>query len=409
MLQRIYFVKSWLPIDLLNLSCDNYGTNYPLIQATVMKIYKLLVSSLVLFFSILNSHMSNEFEVQIRDGVITEEGQAALHKLNQEYHQFQYKINIHNILDPWVAVLLDQPLTEHTLEVINNIVPRIIYLVEMKIVEAQTIILAERGVTTNRLCASKCSTGPRVHNLTTLVIPPDIMTLLGTGLDVVPQTKQDAQSIKATILSNLKSAAIAYFRSTIGHYPYGTDSISELDPLLLHLSMLTPCGSPLSEFYFKLRDTYKISIDVFLGGIVSDVENKTPSALIKQNIPDNFVITPTDKNLGVALVPIGWYHDQYKSHVIKGGYILSHLNESQCIYLLVNKIQQLWDENCVQQNTLLRRAWPKYYSKKYKIGVLKIIPKIHKLKEITPESWLKLPSRPIRGAEMCPLNAPSKV
>ena len=47
-------------------------------------------------------------------------------------------------------------------------------------------------------------------------------------------------------------------------------------------------------------------------------------------------------------------------------------------------------------------------SPKYRVGVLKLIPKIHKLSKFDNNSWKDLPSRPIRGAENCPVNPYSK-
>ena len=41
----------------------------------------------------------------------------------------------------------------------------------------------------------------------------------------------------------------------------------------------------------------------------------------------------------------------------------------------------------------------------YRVGCLKIVPKVHNIKgKITNESWENLPSRPIRGADNCPVN-----
>ena len=48
------------------------------------------------------------------------------------------------------------------------------------------------------------------------------------------------------------------------------------------------------------------------------------------------------------------------------------------------------------------------YKKEERIGVLKVTPKIQKLRIIDADSWKHLTSRPIRGAENCPLNPASK-
>ena len=47
-------------------------------------------------------------------------------------------------------------------------------------------------------------------------------------------------------------------------------------------------------------------------------------------------------------------------------------------------------------------------SPKCSIGVLKLVPKVHKIATFDSNSWELLPSRPIRGAENCPVNPYSK-
>ena len=194
----------------------------------------------------------------------------------------------------------------------------------------------------------------------------------------------------------------------MGHYPYGADKIEKLDDLLQHLSKLTPCGSNKSEFYFMVRDIYISSVDNFLDDAKFECE-MPPTEIVKTALPKNVLITVSDKNLGVCLVPIEWYPMAYDVLVQKGGYILIDMSEDACISLLKAKIQELWAECTPEMKKLLHTVMPKQPESKFRIGVMKIIPKIHKLDKIDSESWKKLGARPIRGAENCPLNASSKV
>ena len=69
---------------------------------------KNLSQYLLAFFTILTTHMTQEFEVRIRDGSVTEEGRHSLRKLASEFAQFQYKERIPELLTPWVDILSGQ-------------------------------------------------------------------------------------------------------------------------------------------------------------------------------------------------------------------------------------------------------------------------------------------------------------
>ena len=63
-----------------------------------------------------------------------------------------------------------------------------------------------------------------------------------------------------------------------------------------------------------------------------------------------------------------------------------------------------------EQLRIINHLWPYEKSSTFRVGVMKLVPKVHKLEGlISHESWKKLSSRPIRGAEMDPMRFPSKV
>ena len=41
---------------------------------------------------------------------------------------------------------------------------------------------------------------------------------------------------------------------------------------------------------------------------------------IQKLIPQDTIVIPSDKNLGVCLLPIHWFEKEYKAHIVKGGY-----------------------------------------------------------------------------------------
>ena len=354
--------------------------------------------------------MSGEFEVQIRDGKVTNDGKSVLRQLSHESHQFQYKSRISDILFPWIQQLSGHPIQLRHSSDMSAIIPGIIDIVEKILTRKQQENLAARRNSNHQLCKEKCEAGPAIHNFTNFIIPDIIKRMLGPGLQVVPNHTRSIEEVRDTILSDMKKAAIAYFRSTMGYKPTGVDKIKSLDEVLQFLSMKTPCGSPKSEFYFKMRELHVSMKDDFMSNLDTKNDVRDPLYLVQKLLPPEVVITPTDKNLGVAFVPISWFQLQYDSQCEKGNYAKSEMDTGECIRHLENKVLSLWGSLNTEQTKLLRSSWPKQYNKVSPcIGVMKLVPKVHKLKEVNLESWKILTSRPIRGAENCPLNPASKV
>ena len=105
--------------------------------------------------------------------------------------------------------------------------------------------------------------------------------------------------------------------------------------------MKTPCGAPSSEFYYRMRDMYTSNIDAFLKTQIVHENSSSPSEIAKKYLPEDIVITPSDKNLGVCLTPIAWYKMQYDVQCEKGQHEEADMSEGQCIQLLNSKVQLL--------------------------------------------------------------------
>ena len=379
------------------------------VLATVLPVFAALRKYLSSYFDVLQKHMTQEFEIQIRDGSITPASCTVVQTLQREYDIFQYKDNINRIVGPWVSMLLCHPHQSESIAVIQDLVPSLIRKLEQNITVIQSKILSDRRNSTNRLCAEKCSSPPAIHNLTSIEIPPEILSLLSQGLHIIPENQQTIAEVRQTIESDLKKAAISHYRSVMGFTPIGTDTTMSIDSLMKHLTMNLSCGSPISEFYFNMWDKYKTGIKGFLSSLRLGPKMTTPSEIVQKYLPSDIVITTVDKNLGVALIPIAWYKIQYEAQCQKGGYTLVEMTEAQCINYILAQNKSLWDTVTPPQKQILKNVWPRKKTTKFRLGVLKLLPKIHKLATITKDSWLDLSSRPIRGAEMCPTNAPSLV
>ena len=124
-------------------------------------------------------------------------------------------------------------------------------------------------------------------------------------------------------------------------------------------------------------------------------------------IPSGTILTIADKGLGFVLLPIEWFVEQYKIQSIKGGHIKTNLSNGQCLKFLNTEIQVFRKSLDREEADILKTVFKKTVFKEA-VGVLKLIPKIHKVKDLIPSVWKELPSRPIRGAENCPLKPYSK-
>ena len=92
-------------------------------------------------------------------------------------------------------------------------------------------------------------------------------------------------------------------------------------------------------------------------------------------IPENCIITKSDKNVGISILPPEWYAKEYKNQILKGGHELIEMTETQCIANLLNKIRIFKEGYCSEQRKVLNKMWPRNVAKP-RIGVLKLAPKV---------------------------------
>ena len=124
-------------------------------------------------------------------------------------------------------------------------------------------------------------------------------------------------------------------------------------------------------------------------------------------MPNGTILAIADKGLGLVLLPIEWYEAQYEVQSTKGGHILTKMSNEQCINFLKEAIQECRANLFPVERAELLDNFEKV-NPKTAIGILKLVPKIHKIKEFNIHSWKYLPSRPRRGAENCPIDPYSK-
>ena len=95
-------------------------------------------------------------------------------------------------------------------------------------------------------------------------------------------------------------------------------------------------------------------------------------------VPKGCIITPSDKNLGVSILPLEWYRREYAVQIEKGAYIKVNKTEEQCIHMLLEKTTQ-FIENCSSyQKSLIDEYAPRRSNETPRLGILKLTPKVIK-------------------------------
>ena len=141
--------------------------------------------------------------------------------------------------------------------------------------------------------------------------------------------------------------------------------------------------------------------------MIIKADHYQPGVKNENLFPPGTMISITDKGLGPCLLPLDWYILQYAVQTEKGDHIKTGMSSEQCINYLKGVIGKFRDSLVVDEKLVFKEYF-RNPNPNFRVGVLKLIPKIHKLKDFDQHSWKILPSRPFRGAENCPINAYSK-
>ena len=188
----------------------------------------------------------------------------------------------------------------------------------------------------NRMCAEKCSQGSVIHNFTQFEVPAPLARLLEAGLNTVPKIVISDDKILAEVENELKVACRNLFTSIIGVFPYSISLKDSLDGVIKNLMILAPNNKHLNDSLMVMRENYHASLHAFTGSLIGSKENKDTIDVKKflKMVPGKSILTPSDKNLGVCMVPHSWYEAQYREQLFKGGYELQDMDESSCLAML---------------------------------------------------------------------------
>ena len=359
-------------------------------------------SYFVLFEKTLLKHCSSELEVQIRGGDITSDGQIMLKQLQIDYDILQYELRISEIVRSLSRNAAKRSRIRELLCIVEDdiveIWPDLVHNIQKK-------ALKMRRRLNNKLCQEKCSTGPSIHNFTQVQIPSALFELLKSSLSNVPLLKPVHKELKAELESEALKACEKVFYDEFGTYPRMSSNRSLTSSVLEIISQCKSNSTIISDL-INFRDEFLENLPFFLKTLPRDGLSAKD---IVNLVPAGCIVSPSDKNIGVSILPPDWFAKEYRTQVLKGGYELINMNEEECLALLLRKISAFQNQCSEFQKKMLLKFMPKTPIVKPRIGVLKLVPKIHKLVEaIDEDSWKVLKSRPIRGAENDPMKNSSK-
>ena len=245
----------------------------------------------------------------------------------------------------------------------------VIFFHEM-IEKIQIKVLKEKRKTDNDMCSRKTQGGPVVHNFFGKDVPLNLMKYLKKGLNNVLYLKPDlnlASQIEEESILACKNA----FVSLMGFYPICSKK-TNLNQTIIELLSQTPSNSELASSLIAFREHYVEGVQKYFEETeFNGIEIKE----ILDSIPKDCIITQSDKNVGISLLPPSWYAKEYKSQIEKGGHEKIDMSEDSCLAMLQKKILVFQKRN-EKQTKILSKYWPKEKPSKFRIGVLKLVPKV---------------------------------
>ena len=326
------------------------------------------------FSKTLVEHFENEFEVQIRGGIITDDGEKILDKLGCDFASLQFEDNIQQILriqKKKHKTILDK--SPHMYDLLDVVQDDVILEVRIFIFKTQKLVLKNRRLKTNLMCDEKCSTGPSVFNFTNCNIHPSLMSHLKSGLKNVPIVQNDTNKLVSELENEAVSACKEMFRSCYGYYPQV--SSHSLDKSLIGIISQCCTNSELVGQLSDFRQSFVENLPFFLSSLPrTGLDIKQLIAMI----PEGCIITNSDKNVGISILSPEWYAKEYQIQITKGGHEFVDWTETKCLAHLSNKITDFKNNVSPVQRKLLDSLWPKKKIMKHRIGVMKLVPKVSK-------------------------------
>ena len=356
------------------------------------------------YSSTLLKHFGGETELPIVNGELTAASKSKLPLLEHEMGMLQYRTRIRTIMGPWQSILNGQPIIPEVENEIGDCIQNVVEYFEEHIFKLQTVANQNMRLANNLLCTQVCTSKSKVLNLTKFKVPDEIEELLSRGTNLVPLDELHCKNIEELIEKNLITEAISFFRTENQFYPLVNETAG-LKTVLEQLISQVPSNSKQVGFFTTMYEEYAGHRNDFYDSLPEGHFIDNPS--VQNLLPVGTILTLSDKGLGPCLLPIEWYIEQYEVQSRKGNHVLANMSSEQCIIFLKRAIENFWSSISPEEKAFFRDYFRKG-NPNCRVGVMKLVPKIHKLSTFGSNSWKVLPSRPIRGAENCPINPYSR-
>ena len=203
------------------------------------------------FIKILRKHLSEEFEIQIRDGHITAEGYSKLRLLEEDTFILDYPSRIKQLIKD-----ISSRNRKVTLVQLEEMEKSMTTIIEAEVETLQEKIKKERRNADNKLCKSKISQSVKIHNFTDSPISPLLEDIVSNGLSEVPPSIMDVEEIKEEVLSDVKEACTKIFSNHFGYKPPFLSANSSLDTHVIELMKLAPHDQKLLTTLSTIRENF---------------------------------------------------------------------------------------------------------------------------------------------------------
>lgn len=262
-------------------------------------------------------------------------------------------------------------------------------------------------------CKKKCASKAKVYDLIgNNPMKKKELALLKNGLNFIPHSKHPEQYVVNELNTCIKNCIVGIYKGLTGDNVKTSDSryvnpsnydINEIIALVnLQPKFNTRIDNCITEILYEfMRHKVKHLNMLRRNDAIDD------DAHLKLTVKGGFIAI-ADKGIAIVLLPYAWYNLQFANLIKNPSYSLLNMRQTDCITMLLNKIENFELNLTVPEKEILKEYFKKG-SSDYRIAAIKLLPKIHKLScEPCLANLFDIPSRIVRGGEACPLNAHSK-
>ena len=190
-------MENRLPVFTIPLKWFTFPTLVDFNKAGAVNTRKCIYEYATSYADLLLRHFCTETEVTITKGVLTQESETILAKLEHEYEILQHRSFLKKIITPWHNLLIGQPVSESVQKLIMDFEDRLLDLFEQFRIKIQSVANKTMRSGNNLLCANVCKSDNKILNLTEAQIPNELEEMLANGTNFVPQEQMHYKKLQS--------------------------------------------------------------------------------------------------------------------------------------------------------------------------------------------------------------------